>query len=122
LAENEDSVRNLVRAVLEEQGYRVFEAESGPAALTICESREETIHLLITDVVMPQMSGPELAHRAAKLRPGIRVLFMSGFTDNAVVRQGVLLASGNFIQKPFQTFDLARKVREVLDAPQSGLN
>jgi CheY-like chemotaxis protein len=117
LAEDEEAVRRLALQVLQMNGYRVLEAANGNAALLLCERHTEPIHLLITDVIMPEMSGRELADRLAKLRPEMKVLFMSGYTDNAIVHQGVLDAGANFIQKPFPTDALARKVREVLDAP-----
>jgi PAS domain S-box-containing protein len=117
LAEDEEAVRKLALQVLQMNGYQVLEAANGGAALLICERQKEPIHLLITDVIMPEMSGRELADRLAKLRPEMKVLFMSGYTDNAIVHQGVLDAGANFIQKPFPTDALARKVREVLDAP-----
>lgn len=117
LAEDEDAVRKLARQVLEMNGYEVLEAANGDAALSICKHQTEPIHLLITDVIMPEMSGRELADQLAKLRPEMKVLFMSGYTDNAIIHQGVLDAGANFIQKPFPTDALARKIREVLDAP-----
>ena len=121
LAEDEEMVRKLARQVLEMYGYRVLEAANGGAALLICERHNEPIHLLITDVIMPEMSGRELADRLAQLRPAMKVLYMSGYTDDAIVHQGVLDEEANFIQKPFPTDALARKVREVLDAPKKSL-
>ena len=114
LAEDEEMVRTLASQVLEMYGYQVLEAANGGAALLICERHKERIHLLITDVVMPEMSGPELADRLAQLRPKMKVLFMSGYTDDAIVHQGVLDEGTPFIQKPFAPDDLARKVKEVL--------
>jgi two-component system, cell cycle sensor histidine kinase and response regulator CckA len=121
LTEDEEIVRKLARQVLELYGYRVLEAANGGTALLICERHAGPIHLLITDVVMPEMSGRELADRLAGLRPEMKVLYMSGYTDNAIVHHGVLDESANFIQKPFSTDALARKVREVLDAPKKSL-
>jgi two-component system cell cycle sensor histidine kinase/response regulator CckA len=115
LAEDEELVRKLAREVLEMFGYKVLEASNGGAALLICERHEGEIHLLLTDVVMPEMSGRELADRLAKLRPEMHVLYMSGYTDNAVVHQGVLDAGTDFIQKPFAPEALASKIRKVLD-------
>ena len=117
LAEDEEIVRNLAREVLKTYGYKVLEAANGPEALSICESYKEKIHLLITDVIMPEMSGRELSAGMAKLYPEIKVLFMSGYTDSAIIHQGVLEEDANFIQKPFPTDELARKVREVLNPP-----
>lgn len=121
LAEDEEMVRKLAQQVLEMCGYQVLEAANGGAALLICERHKEPIHLLITDVIMPEMSGRELADRLAQLRPEMKVLYMSGYTDNAILHQGVLDEGANFIQKPFPTDALARKVREVLDAPKKFL-
>jgi PAS domain S-box-containing protein len=117
VAEDEEMVRKLAVQVLVMHGYQVLEAANGGAALLICERHKEPIHLLITDVIMPEMSGRELADRLAQLRPEMKVLYMSGYTDNAIVHQGVLDEGANFIQKPFPTNALSRKVREVLDAP-----
>jgi PAS domain S-box-containing protein len=114
LAEDEEMVRTLARQVLEMYGYQVLEAANGGAALLICERHTEGIHLLLTDVVMPEMSGPELADRLAQLHPRMKVLFMSGYTDDTIVHQGVLDEGTPFIQKPFAPDDLARKVKEVL--------
>ena len=97
------------------KGYTVVEATSPQEAISLVEHHAEPIHLLLTDVVMPQMGGKELAERVSTLRPEIKVLFMSGYTDDAVVRHGILEASTYFLQKPFTSAALGQKVREVLD-------
>lgn len=117
LAEDDESVRSLVRTVLTAKGYCLLDAASGAEAMLACEHHAGPIHLLITDVVMPEMSGGDLARRAARLRPAMKVLFMSGYTENTVVHHGVLDEGIEFIAKPFSTDALARKVREVLDQP-----
>jgi PAS domain S-box-containing protein len=114
LTEDEDGVRTFVGLALEAQGYTVLEARDGEGALALCRGHPGPIHLLITDVVMPRMSGRELADRAAALRPGLKVLFVSGYTDDAVVRHGLLTEGVAFLQKPFTPAVLARKVRQVL--------
>jgi len=115
LVEDEDVVRGLARKVLEHAGYNVLDASGGEEAFRLCQKHTEPIHLLLTDVVMPEMSGREIAERLKTLRPTTRVLFMSGYTDEAIVHHGVLDSNVEFIQKPFTPTRLARRVREVLD-------
>jgi len=103
--------------VLERQGYSVLEAGDGAQALGVCETAGDRIDLVLTDVVMPRMSGRELVDRVRAIRPGMRVLFMSGYTEDAIVRHGVRDASILLLGKPFEPADLVRKVREVLDKP-----
>lgn len=117
LVEDEDLVRNLAVEILEEFGYAVITASNGQEGLRICKEFEGGIDLLISDVVMPLMSGRELAQHISVIRPETRVLFMSGYTDDAIVRHGILEEDMAFIQKPFLPDALARKAREVLDAP-----
>jgi two-component system cell cycle sensor histidine kinase/response regulator CckA len=114
LAEDDEMVRSLIREVLEGYGYQVLEAANGSVASLICERHQGPIHLLLTDVVMPEMGGRELVDRLAQLRPVMRVLYMSGYTDEAIVHHGILDEGTNFIQKPFAAQALAHKVREVL--------
>jgi len=116
LVEDEEVVRNLSRQILEDCGYNVIEAGDGIEALSICRQSDCKIDLLITDIVMPKMSGRQLVEQMAALRPEIKVLYMSGYTDDAVVRQGVIRMDANFIQKPFTFNTLAQKVRDVIDA------
>lgn len=115
LVEDEDVVRTLTRQILEMCGYTVLEAGNGVEALSLCEKHDCHIHLLMTDVVMPQMGGRELSERFAVIYPQMRILFTSGYTDDAVVRHGVIEAGTNFIQKPFTPDALAHKVRAILD-------
>jgi len=115
VAEDEEMVRSLTRQILEESGYTVLEAPHGMEALQIAERYKGHIHLVLTDVVMPQMSGRDLAERLALLRPGIRVLYMSGYPGHAAAQQGDLDPGAPFLQKPFTVESLTRKVREVLD-------
>jgi two-component system cell cycle sensor histidine kinase/response regulator CckA len=115
LVEDEEQLRALGRQILSKSGYNVLVAESAADALTICENYEGTIHLLLTDVVMPQMNGRELAERAAPLRPAMKVLYVSGYTDNTIVHHGVLDEGVAFLQKPITPDTLRRKLRDVLD-------
>ncbi|HEY3281291.1 MAG TPA: PAS domain S-box protein [Armatimonadota bacterium] len=116
LAEDETKVRALARDILRMSGYKVLEAPSPSAALDLCRTYRQEIHLLLTDVVMPQMSGPELAAKVTEFRPSSRVLFMSGYADDAALRRGVSEQALSFLPKPFTPDSLTRKVREVLDA------
>jgi PAS domain S-box-containing protein len=116
LVEDEDVVRGLARKILEHAGYHVLEASRGEEAVRLCLERAGPIDLLLTDVVMPETSGKEVANRLTELLPGLRVLFMSGYTDAAIVHHGVLDSDVEFIQKPFSPAALCRRVREVLDS------
>jgi len=120
LVEDEAALLDLISASLLDSGYTVLEAVDGVEALYLAERHKGVIHALLTDVVMPQMSGPELSRRIAALRPEIKVLYMSGYVDNALTPLGALDAKVVFLQKPFELGKLAQKVREVLDeAPAS---
>ena len=112
LVEDEDAVRSLARAVLRRHGYTVLEARHGVDALRLAERHRDDIHLLLTDMVMPHMNGPELAKRLASVRPTMKVLFMSGYVDRAAVPD---FAAVSFLPKPFTPETLARKVRLILD-------
>ncbi|MGI9165721.1 MAG: PAS domain S-box protein [Pyrinomonadaceae bacterium] len=115
LVEDEDMVRTLAHHILEICGYTVLEARNGVEALSLCEKQDCHVDLLVTDVVMPLMGGRELAERFAQIYPQMCILFTSGYTDDAIVRHGVIEAGVKFIQKPFTPDALARKVRELLD-------
>ncbi|MEP6779017.1 MAG: ATP-binding protein, partial [Gemmatimonadaceae bacterium] len=117
LAEDEDSVRAVAKETLERRGYRVLAAPDGPSALALARAYHGTIDLLLTDVVMPGMNGRELAELLLAERPGTRVLFASGYTDDAVLLHGVRTDELSFIQKPFTPTVLMQRVRKVLDAP-----
>ena len=117
LVEDEAAVRQFARRALEASGYCVLPAADGAEALALAEQHPGPIHVLLTDVVMPGMGGPELARRLAKRRPTVRVLFSSGYTDDASVLQGVREAGTAFLQKPFAPEDLILKLREVLATP-----
>jgi PAS domain S-box-containing protein len=116
LVEDEQEVRLLAHRLLSQQGYRVLEATNGVEALHVAQEHGgEKIHLLLTDVVMPQMGGKELADQLKIFRPDVKVLYTSGYTDDAIVHHGVLEPGTHFLQKPFSPKTLSHKVREVLD-------
>ena len=115
LVEDEEMVRTLSTEILEHYGYQVIAAANGEEGLRVCEEFKGKIDLMITDVVMPLMSGRELAERLAVTRPETHVLYMSGFTDDSIFRYGLLDDEVSFLQKPFSPDSLALKAREVLD-------
>jgi two-component system, cell cycle sensor histidine kinase and response regulator CckA len=120
LVEDEASLRALTREILEGHGYRVIEATSGSEALTVAQGHPEPIHLLLTDVVMPGINGRALAEALAPARPGLRVLYMSGYTDDIIAKRGVLEAGTLLLEKPFAALALLRGVREALGTTDSG--
>jgi CheY-like chemotaxis protein len=115
LVEDDESVRNLVRTMLETKGYEVLAAADADEAERLCAERRGGVDLLLTDVVMPDVNGRVLAERLSTLSPSMRILFMSGYSDEAVYRHGEISPNASFIEKPFTDRTLARKVREVLD-------
>jgi PAS domain S-box-containing protein len=121
LVEDEESVRRIARLALESRGYKVLGAADGPEAMVLMDRHRDHIAMVLTDLVMPQMSGRELAEALRARRPGLKVLFMSGYVDDALVRHGLSEAQEAFIHKPFSLSALAEKVREVLDGDRPGL-
>jgi CheY-like chemotaxis protein len=117
VVEDEEQLRKLSRRSLEAAGYTVLTAAGGDEAMQVSARHPGDIHLVFTDVVMPRMSGRVLAQELARARPGIKVLYTSGYTDDAIVHHGVLNPGTHFVAKPFTSADLTRKVREVLDEP-----
>ena len=115
VVEDEEQVRKLTRVLLEAQGYQVLEAASGEEALTLCAEPDRSLHLMLTDLVMPGITGRELADRARLLQPRMRVLYMSGYPDESIVHRGVLEPGTRFVQKPFRANELLHRVRATLD-------
>ena len=120
VVEDQAEVRHLAMEVLESYGYKVLGAASGPDALQLCQIYTAPIHLLVTDVVMPGMTGPDLAVRLTELRPQMKVLFMSGYTDKLIAGEGGLASNVAYLQKPFSPLSLAAKVRDTLGFAASG--
>ena len=117
VVEDEPDVRRIIVTVLRDRGYAVIQAATGDEAIVACEQAGSPVDLLVTDVVMPKMSGRELRERLRTSCPQLRVLYLSGYTDDAIIHHGVLEAGVPFLSKPFTRDSLARKVREVLDRP-----
>jgi len=115
VVEDDPGVRQLVCRILRIHGYAVESSNDPVEAVAIARRREDPIHLLITDVVMPQIDGRELARQISEIHPGVRVLFMSGYTHDIIARRGVLKKGLHLIEKPFTVNELLQKVREVLD-------
>jgi response regulator RpfG family c-di-GMP phosphodiesterase len=120
VVEDEDDVRGVVVRVLRQHGYRVLQASNGEAGLHLIRQYQDPIHLLLTDVVMPAMSGAELVRAASTIRPAMKVVFMSGYTDRGILRHGVLERGFHYLQKPLTVSGLLGKVREVLDGAKPG--
>jgi len=119
LVEDEARVRKLIVDVLSAHGYEVLEATRGEEAIRLCRQSKKDIDLSVIDVVMPEMSGPDLVRQLAPIKPNMRVLYISGYTDEAIVHHGILRSGAAFLQKPFLPDALVRKVREVLDCRRS---
>lgn len=114
VVEDEDAVRALVQEILADGGYRILEARNGAEGLEIARQHDGPIHLVVTDVLMPELSGPELVRRLRRERPGVPVLFISGYVGNHALRDDTAGAAA-FLRKPFNTVDLARTVRDMLE-------
>ncbi len=115
IVENESAIRYLLQVALRRNGYTVLAAESGREALQLVRNHAGAIHLLITDVMMPDMDGPELVRQLSAIRPDTRTLFMSGYMDDTLGEGGILSTNANFIQKPFSPGTIAQRIREILD-------
>jgi CheY-like chemotaxis protein len=120
VVEDQNAVRQFAGAVLESYGYRVLQVSSGPDAVALVQQHPGPIHLLLTDLVMPLMDGRELAEQLAAFRPGIKVLYMSGYSEETISHHGVLESGLNYLPKPFTPEALAKKVREALTNPAEG--
>ena len=116
VVEDDDAVRQVLRRGLEQHGYQVVVSSGSREAIDLCRRPDLRFDLLVTDVVMPEMSGAELAALVAPMRPRMKVLFVSGFMDDAVERHGISIDQAHLLQKPFSSQALARKVRQVLDS------
>ena len=119
LVEDEEFLRDLARRMLELAGYTVLTAADGEEALALVDAHDGTVHLVLTDVVMPGISGRELADRLGARHGAVKILFTSGYTDDVIVRKGLVEHTTHFLRKPYSMDDLTRKVREVLDTPSA---
>ena len=116
LVEDEDTVRTLVRTILESRGFHVIDARNAEEAMRVLPADLDSVDLLLTDVVMPGLSGPELFERLVRERPALKVLFLSGYSDDMIVTRGLFAPDSPYLQKPFTARGLMRKIRDVLDA------
>jgi CheY-like chemotaxis protein len=116
LVEDDDAIRAAVARILSSCGYRLLHARNGQEALAISQCHEDAIHLVLSDVIVPGMSGPEIVKQVRTRCTAAKAIFMSGYTDRAILQNGALPTGMNFIQKPFSPSVVAKKVREVLDA------
>jgi two-component system cell cycle sensor histidine kinase/response regulator CckA len=117
LVEDEDAVRTVTRRILERDGFRVLEARSGIEGMAAARSSTSPIDLLITDVLLPDIGGGEVAREIVRVQPQIRVLYLSGFSNETLADQGIAAAPANFIQKPFSSEVLRERIRSLLNAP-----
>ena len=115
VVEDDTEVRRLIREILSARGYRVLESTKGEDAVRMVRSFADPVHLVVADVILPETSGPEVVRRVKEWKPGIRALYISGYTHDAVLRHGLMESGVTFLSKPFLPEALARKVREVLD-------
>jgi response regulator RpfG family c-di-GMP phosphodiesterase len=118
--EDERALRGLMRRILERTGYVVLEAEHGAQAIERCVSHEGAIDLVVSDIVMPTMGGREMANKLREVRPNSRLLFISGFTDDEVMHQGIIIPGSEYLQKPFSPVSLVAKIGEMLLEPAAG--
>lgn len=119
VVEDAEAIRKMVCSMLSQTGYRTLEAEDGAEALRIVQENSDRIHLVLTDMIMPKMTGPELARNLATIRPELRILFMSGYSDDPVVRH--VERTSLFLPKPFTASALNEKIRQALERPWTGL-
>jgi DNA-binding response OmpR family regulator len=117
LVEDEDAVRTVTRRILERDGFRVLEARSGIEGMAAARTSTSPIDLLITDVLLPDIGGGEVAREIVRVQPQIRVLYLSGFSKETLADQGIAAAPANFIQKPFSSEVLRERIRSLLNAP-----